>query len=315
MTPKRFRTLALGLLAWTLLVILWGTYVRATGSGAGCGDHWPLCDGEVIPRAPSVAKLIEFTHRLTSGLAGILSLAVAVAAFRAYPSGHRVRRGAVAQLALMFTESAIGAGLVLFEYVAHDTSLARAWWVAAHLVNTFALVAAITVTVWWSYGGAPLRLRNQGSVGVALGSALGAAMLLGVSGAIAALGATLFPAETLAEGLAADLSPTAHLFVRLRLFHVPIAVLAAALTVAVGGWVALQRPSPGVRRLASTLGALFLVQLGIGTANLVFHAPVALQVVHLLMADAVWITLVLLSAAALAEPVPSTEAAVLDIVA
>lgn len=305
MSVRWFRWFCVTLLAWTVLVILWGTFVRATGSGAGCGAHWPLCDGEVIPRAPSTERFIEFTHRATSGLAGLLSLGVMIAAVFTHAKGHRVRKAAGAQLFLMITESLVGAGLVIFEYVAHDTSEARALWVVAHLVNTFALLAAMTVLVWWAYGGPPLQLKNQGKVTWLTGSAILATLLVGVTGAIAALGATLFPVTSLGEGLAADLSPTAHLFVRLRLIHLPVAVATALWTGVVAAIVAMARPSEWTRRFAIAVGVIFLFQLGLGTVNLVLHAPVALQVLHLLVADAAWIALILLTVTALSQPAPA----------
>lgn len=308
MSVRWFRWLCLSLLGWTILVVLWGAYVRATGSGAGCGAHWPLCDGEVIPRAPDTARLIEFTHRVTSGLAGLLSLAVVVAAFRTHPKGHGVRRAALAQLFFMVTESLVGAGLVLFEYVAHDTSEARALWTTAHLVNTFTLVAAMVILVWRSYGGAPIRLRGQGKVGWSAGIALVATLLVGVSGAIAALGATLFPVTTLTEGLAADFAPTAHLFVRLRLWHLPIAVATALMTCVIAVFLTIERPSIWTRRFAGGVVISFLIQLGLGTVNLVLHAPVLLQILHLLVADFAWISLVFLCTSALGEPIPSPSA-------
>lgn len=302
MSVRWFRGLCLSLLGWTILVVLWGAYVRATGSGAGCGAHWPLCDGEVIPRAPDTARVIEFTHRVTSGLAGLLSLAVAIAAALTHPQGHGVRKAAWAQLFFMVTESLVGAGLVIFEYVAHDTSEARALWTTAHLVNTFMLVSAMVVLLWRAYGGRPLRFSDQGSVGWAVALALGLTLLVGVSGSITALGATLFPVTSLRDGLAADFAPTAHLFVRLRLWHIPIAVGTALFTCAAAAFLAIERPSKWTHRFAWWVVISFLVQLGLGTVNLVLHAPVALQILHLLVADAAWISLVFLCAAALGEP-------------
>ena len=154
MTLSQF---AWGVLAYNLAVILWGAYVRASGSGAGCGAHWPLCNGEVIPRAPSVATLIEYSHRLTSGLALLGVVALLVWTWRACAAGHPARRGAVLSLLFIITEAAVGAGLVLFELVADNATMARAMFMAAHLVNTFLLVAALTLTAWWLSGGGPLR--------------------------------------------------------------------------------------------------------------------------------------------------------------
>ena len=154
----RYATYAWATLVATLGVILWGAFVRATGSGAGCGSHWPLCNGEVVPRSPTAATLIELGHRLTSGLAALLVVGLVAGAWRGFPRGHVVRRSALAALVLMVLEALIGAGLVLLEHVAGDASIARAWWVSGHLVNTFLLVAALTLTAWGATHGAGPRL-------------------------------------------------------------------------------------------------------------------------------------------------------------
>src|SRR5689334_9794292 len=161
----RFARYAWGVLTYTLAVVLWGAFVRATGSGAGCGDHWPVCNGVVIPHAPTVATIIEYTHRLTSGLATVLAVALCVWGVRAHPKGHPVRWAAVLQLVFMLTEGAVGAGLVLLKYVAHNPSVARAFWMAAHLINTFLLIGAQTLTAWFAGGRARLALRGQGLAG------------------------------------------------------------------------------------------------------------------------------------------------------
>ena len=112
MRLTNFAKYAWGVLAYNLVVILWGAYVRATGSGAGCGSHWPLCNGEVIPRAQQVETMIEFTHRLTSGMAMLLVAGLLIWALRAYPKGHQVRTGAWLSAFFIITEALVGAGLV-----------------------------------------------------------------------------------------------------------------------------------------------------------------------------------------------------------
>lgn len=304
MTQARFRKLAAIALAATLGVILWGAFVRATGSGAGCGSHWPTCHGQVIPRAPSAATLIEYTHRATSGVAFLLVALQLAWAFRAYPSRHAVRAGAAASMFFMVTEAGVGALLVLFEYVAGDRSVGRAVWMAVHLINTFLLIASMTCTLWWARGGAPVRLRGlrgQGATSALLGAGLAATLLVGVTGAIAALGDTLFSASTLAEGIAQDLSPTAHFLVQLRVLHPVVAALTGAYLLFLRSAVPARRPGPAVRLLANATGAVVVAQLGAGIVNLLLLAPVWLQLVHLLLADLLWIALVLLAAAALGE--------------
>jgi len=291
-------------LAWNLAVILWGAVVRATGSGAGCGNHWPLCNGVVVPRSAAIETLIEFSHRATSGIALILVVALAVAIFRSRPSGHPARLGAVLSLVFIFSEAAVGAGLVLFRLVADNESMARALFMASHLVNTFLLLASLTLTAHWTGGGPRLRLRGQGKAGAALGAGLLALLLVGTSGAIAALGDTLFPATSLAAALRQDLSPTGHFLIRLRLLHPAVALLAAVVLLFAGWYAPRQRPG-AASRYGRWLSVLVVVQVLAGLANVALLAPVWLQVVHLLLADLTWITFVMLSASVLAEKRPA----------
>ena len=141
----RFARYAWFVLGYNLLVIVWGAYVRASGSGAGCGNHWPLCKGEVIPRAAALETLVEVTHRLTSGLALIFVIGLVFWAFRRFPRGHHVRRASIVSLIFILTEALIGAGLVLFEYVAANASHARAFWMSGHLINTFLLLGSLAL--------------------------------------------------------------------------------------------------------------------------------------------------------------------------
>jgi cytochrome c oxidase assembly protein subunit 15 len=291
--PKRFHVVAWAALLATLAVILWGAYVRASGSGAGCGNHWPLCNGEVMPRAPGQKTIIELTHRVTSGLAFLLVAAELALALRTFPRGHVVRRAAALSMLLMVTEALVGAGLVLFEYVASDASIGRAAWMALHLVNTFLLVAALTAVVWGSAATRrPLVFRASGP-SLLLGLGMGAVLVVGISGAIAALGDTLFPAGTVAEGMRADLSPTAHFLVRLRVLHPALAVASALYLGYLASHVAARRAD--CRRVAVVLGACVAMQVAAGFANLALLAPTWMQLVHLLLADAVWMSLVVLS--------------------
>lgn len=296
-----FHRFSLLVLAATLAVILWGAYVRASGSGAGCGSHWPTCNGEIIPRSPSEKTVVEFTHRLTSGVAFLLVAVQLAWAFRSYPRGHGVRRAAIAGFFLMITEAIVGAGLVIFEMVAGNSSTARGFWMAAHLMNTFALLSALGLCVWRSRSltdvePSPAR-PFPASFRVLLGAALAAILLVATAGAIVALGDTLFPAPTLAAGLAQDLSPTAHLFVRLRIVHPVLAVLASVYLLVLLAAVASRDPAGPLRRQAMLAAALVLAQLGLGFLNFALLAPIPLQILHLLLADLLWLSLVMLAAA------------------
>jgi cytochrome c oxidase assembly protein subunit 15 len=303
-TERTFRRAALASLLFTLAVILWGAFVRATGSGAGCGSHWPTCHGEVLHRPASIETAIEMTHRVTSGLSLLGVLAVLGLSRRVYPTGHRVRRAAGWSMFFMVMEAALGAGLVLFELVAGDASLARGFSTSAHLVNTFLLVAAMTLTLDFAWGGPRLAVSGQGRRGALVWGALGGALFVGVTGAIAALGDTLFPARSLAEGLAQDFSGSAHIFLRLRTIHPFAAGAFAVYVLVVTGLLASARPSPRLSRRATWVSISVLAQVAAGLVNLLLLAPVSMQMLHLLLADGVWIALVLFGREALAEPAP-----------
>ncbi len=307
MKLSRFAIYSWVVLTYNLAVILWGAYVRASGSGAGCGSHWPLCNGEVIPRAPRIETLIELAHRLTSGLSLILIVVLAVWAFRAYPKGHHLRLGTSLAVLFLITEALVGAGLVLFELVATNASVARALFMSVHLTNTFMLLAALTLTAWWALGGLPPRLREQGSFGWIFAVGLLGTLILGVSGAVTALGDTLFPATSLAEGLKQDFSSTAHLLIRLRLLHPAIAITVSCYLVIAAGVACFLKPENWLRRFSLILAALILIQLGVGLLNVTLLAPIRLQLTHLLLADLMWISLVLLTNTVLAKKVRQGE--------
>ncbi|MBW3621803.1 MAG: heme o synthase [Armatimonadetes bacterium] len=307
MSRTRFSQFVWGLLAYNVVVILGGAFVRATVSGDGCGDHWPLCKGEVMPTFAEMKTLIEFGHRLSTGILLPLVLLMLVWAFRAFPKGHPVRMASFMTLVFTLVEGGIGAALVLYQYVAHDDSVNRAIVMPMHLIATFFLLMFLALAGWWSSGGQRLDLRCQKGMALSMGIGLFAMLMLGMSGAITALGDTLFPAASLEEGLAQDFSPESHFLLRLRIFHPLIAISAGLYLLLVGGLAIQLRPSPQVRRMAGFMGALFMIEMAAGLINLRLLAPVWMQLVHLLLADLLWISVVLLSAAALAEGVPQVE--------
>jgi len=298
----RFAIYAWAVLAYNLLVILWGAYVRASGSGAGCGSHWPLCKGEVIPLAPQIATLVEFSHRMTTGLAGLLVIGLVVGAFLAFPRGSAVRLGAALSLVFILVEGLVGALQVLLGLTADNASVGRAVIGSIHLANTFLMLAAMTLTAWWASGGGPIQLRRQGPLVWVFAVGLLGVLLVGASGAITALGDTLFPSDSLAAGLQADFSTGAHFLIQLRVIHPILAVLVGIYSMVAGRLAAAWRPSVATQRLAGVLIGLFGIQLLIGVLNVALLAPIYMQIIHLFMADLVWVALVLAAAAALGAP-------------
>ena len=297
---RSFARYAWAVLAFNVGVVLWGAYVRATGSGAGCGQHWPLCNGVIMPVAPTLKTIIEFTHRVTSGIDLALVALLVVWAFRAFPRFHPVRLGATLSGIFLMTEALIGAALVLLEHVARNQSSARGYSLSLHLINTLTLLACLTLTAWWAMGKPPVRVA--GRPGWMAAGSLALVMILGVSGAIAALGDTLFPARSLAEAFAQDFDPASSIFVRLRVLHPIIAALAGTWLVLYAVATAGRRPD--LRPRAWLLLGLVGAQLAAGSVNLLLRAPVFMQMLHLLLADALWISLVLLCAGILkSDPV------------
>jgi heme A synthase len=300
----------IGVLIWTILVILWGAWVRITGSGAGCGNHWPLCDGQVIPRAPEIETMIELTHRLTSGLAMAAVVVLVVWAFRLFPPGHRIRKASIWVLLFILAEALIGAGLVLFGLVGDDDSLARAWIMGFHLVNTFLLLGSLCLTALFIRGWkAPVWNRTTREPALWLGGALLGMLLLGATGAVTALGDTLFPAGAAQVGSRAPESPAVHFLIALRIYHPVLAVILGVYVLAASYRITSRADSPLVEKMGRLTVSLYLVQLGVGALNVLLMAPGWLQIVHLLMADLIWLSLICfavfsLQTAAEAEPLP-----------
>jgi heme A synthase len=198
---------------------------------------------------------------------------------------------------LLAIEALLGAGLVLFDYVAHNASIGRGFYLAAHLANTQLLLGALTMTAWTATRGkALLRAAVPGSLQVALPLAI----VLSMTGAVAALGDTLFPAPSFVAGLAQEFAPATHFLLRLRMAHPPLAILLGLFLLYAASSVVRVRPSAPVKRTAAAVAVLVLAQLLAGALNVALAAPVSMQLVHLLLANLLWIALVLMTAHAAA---------------
>jgi heme A synthase len=245
--------------------------------------------------------MVEFTHRLSSGAAFLLVVGMLIWAWRIYPRGHRVRSAAIFSMAFMIAEALVGAGLVLFELVAENASTGRAFSVSVHLVNTFILLACITLTAWWASGGKPVMVQwRKVEVWLLLVGFIGV-LVLGTSGALTALGDTLFPVDSIEEGIRQDFSSAAHFLVRLRIIHPGVAVIVASYLILVINWINSKIKKRMNRQIGWLLISLFVVQLVAGVVNVLLLAPVWMQMLHLLLADLVWISLVIFTAEALAQ--------------
>ena len=295
---------AWAVLVFTLFVVLWGGYVSASGAGDGCGDEWPLC-GELLSPSNGTADaadtLVEFTHRLTSGLALLAVAGLAAWSRRRFPPGHGARRWAALALLFMVVEALIGAALVIFQWVDMNVSLARALVQPVHLANTYLLMGALACAAWWSGPRRPVAAPGPGRPDRLAAAALGGLVAVSAFGAAASLASTVFPAQSFIDGVRSDFASGAHYLIRLRVWH-PVAALAF------GGYLVWLR-----RRLRDThvggapapfrwAAAVFLAALAVGVLDALLLAPIALQMTHLLLAHALWLALVGLWLHLLSEP-------------
>ncbi len=305
---SRLARFAWAVLVGNIAVILWGAYVRATGSGAGCGGHWPTCNGDVLPRTPSTATLIELSHRVSSGVAFGAVMLLGALVWRGTLAGHPARRAAAFAMALMLVEVLIGAVIVLLGHVALDPSLLHGAFTEIHAGNTFLLLAALTLTAYHLAGCPPVRFAGRSGLVMPLGQAfVGLGLTIG-SGAIAALGDTLFPARSLREGFAQDVSPGAHLFLHIRTLHPVFAMLAFMFVF--GGALSIRGrsdASPETRSLATWVLVLVCAQSALGLVNLWLLVPIATQLLHLLGADVLFVLVVMLGGRALARSAETAD--------
>jgi len=297
------RRFAWGVLVYFIAVILWGSLVRATGAGAGCGNHWPLCNGTVMQHSASVNTVIEFTHRITSGLSFFLVVGLLAWTFAGTVHGHLARAATVASVAFTLIEALLGALLVKLGLTAESQSPLRAAYLALHLTNTLLLLAALTLT-------AHLLSRRKGYLRttVRLTAPFGAVatvtvvMTVGVTGSLAALGDTLFPASSLGQALAQDFSATSSWLVRWRWMHPTVAFLSSIFLI----WLVVRAAQRNThwdnRRLSALVLLLLAAVYALGVLDVVLQAPLWLQVAHLLGADSLWAALVVLTARLTLQP-------------
>jgi heme a synthase len=294
-------------LGFTVITIVGGALVRATHSGDGCGPNWPSCDGQFLVTSPGdSAQMIEFTHRAISGVNLLLVAALLFLVLRYVRPPHPARRTTVVVMVLIIVEALIGAMIVLYGWVADDTSVARQVSVPLHLVNTFALTAALTLAVWLLRGGGLPDLRGDRRL-TRMVAGLGLLLVLvAATGATTALADTVFTEEAIASG--ADLDTETALIVRLRILHPIVAVTAAVLL----AWFVLRRGEEAEHRGHPWPGRIILgivaIQVGLGFMHIALSTPLLTALTHLVLAQVLWIAFVFLALALLARPARSPGA-------
>lgn len=261
------------LLFWifTLLVILWGAWVRISHSGNGCGDHWPMCQGELIPSLNSEGKTwVEYSHRLMSGIYGLIVIGF-LWFYRKKSFSPMTRKLSWALFVLMIIEAGLGALLVKKGLVTVDDSVFRLVAMSLHQLNSF-LLTGTTYLFAFSFTES-IRFRKSYPLLLIL--------VLCMTGAIAALSTTLFPSYSLWEGILQDLHSESHLFIRLRILH---PLFAVATTLGLMTYFYLKNNH---RLVIEIFIALF-----VGLITLLTLSPVWLKLTHLLIAHVLWARLI-----------------------
>ena len=278
-------------IVYAVIIILWGAFVRISGSGDGCGKHWPLCQGVLLPEGDVAHQLqtwIEFIHRAKSGLFGFLVLGLWITSFWIFPKGHLARKAAFFSLFFTIVEALLGALLVLKGYVDNDQSLGRVLAQAFHLANTLLLLGSLASLWTWSGYRYP-RFQYAYRTLICLG--LCGFFLIAVSGSVASLSNTLFPSQSLTEALQRDFAESSHFILRFRIFHPLMAVLFSSLLLYLIVSIRSQMRSPKI--LASALPWAIIGALLFGAATLLLMSPLWMKLTHLLIADFLWISIVI----------------------
>jgi heme A synthase len=266
--------------------VAWGAWVRISGSGDGCGEHWPLCHGQAIPSAAETKTWIEVSHRYSTALYGVLILIQLACLLTRYTRDHPARFWGVATLVFTITEALLGRQLVTLRLVNDSTDLLRLVVMPLHLVNTSLLLTSTVMTAESIRFGKrhrqilPSRIKKWGLLGIA------SLLLLLSSGAIAALGSHLAPSESLMSGLIKDWAADSHIAVRLRIVHPILALVLGSALLQLASAVHDEAPHVDARRWLRIFWRVTLASLVAGAVTLVSLAPVWLKITHLLLANA-----------------------------
>ncbi len=273
------------LVLYTVVVIAWGAWVRISGSGDGCGDHWPLCRGEVVPVSAPVKTWIEVSHRYSTALYGLLVCILVGLTQKRFEGKHPARVWAVATLLFTVTEALIGRELVALKLVNQSTDSLRLIVMPLHLINTsLLLLSTVMAAESIRFGDLP---RSQVPPPLKRAGLLAAfsILLIVTSGAVAALGSHLAPSQSLITGFMKDWASDSLLAVRLRFLH-PVLALALGLLLLhfaqrVEQHCGTSRARVWLRRFQITVAAA----LAIGVCTLLSLAPPWLKLLHLTVAN------------------------------
>ena len=307
-TDSRIQIFSWTMLWLTVAVVVGGALVRATDSGAGCGESWPICGGQIIPEIGNYHTAIEVSHRLMTGLLGFVLIAVFVLVRRRYDKSHRLRRAVFAAGMLLIIESLLGASLVLFGWVEYDASIARLIVVPIHLINTFLLVAAMALVAYFAGGGRAFRVDLSKTLDKVLAASLGIVLLIGATGALNALADTLIKSDTLRTPVAGEVLVTEPVLRQIRTIHPFVAIIGGLALYMLVRYLTAEA-SRRVRMMGFGVQGVIWLQFIVGLVNIALNVPLEIQLIHLFVADVLWIFVVLMSFHLLSgrDPDPAVE--------
>ena len=270
----------------SIVSILAGAFVRATGSGDGCGATWPTCKGRIIPALTDTSELIEFSHRSVSGLLLVVTLII-FSKTRKFQKGSLVKSVTNYLTFFVIFEAIIGAIIVLFEWVGLNSSLPRIVAVPIHLVNTFGLLGCYAIL----YKIVEDDLKEIKSIfdkNFILISLL--FLLSGATGSITALADVLFPSASFIEGFLEDFDKTSEALTRLRILH---PIISSALSVVLYVYSTRINKKYGVN--VKLLKTFVIVAVLLGVFNVISNIVLPLSILHLAIADFLWISYIYVS--------------------
>lgn len=289
MSQKNLSRYAWVLVYYTLFVIVWGAWVRISHSGDGCGNSWPLCDGALFPKEAETKTWIEYFHRLTSGFYGIVVMHLFYLTRKYFPPASQQRTWGLATLILMLIEAGLGAALVLKGLVGENATVFRLIVMTLHQVNSLLLVGS-TVGLALVTAKPAIFQVDWKKLFLHRGLLL-VFILIPATGAWAALSNTLFPSTDLIQGLTDDLSPNSPWILKLRFFHPTIA---ASLCIywSYFFWNKSEDTEDlEAKKSSQFLAVFFVVALVFGMLTLLNLSPVWMKLVHLTLAQLLWIAL------------------------
>ncbi len=278
----------------TVAVVIGGALVRATDSGAGCGESWPICGGQIIPEIGNYHTAIEISHRLMTGLLAIVLLSLFILIRRGYGKEHRLRRAAVGAGVLLIIESLLGASLVIFGWVEFDASIARLIVVPIHLINTFLLVGAMALVAFYASGGSQVKIDLKRTTDKLLLAGAMLVIVIGATGALNALADTLIKSDTLGTSSGDGVQLTEAVLRQIRTIHPFTAIIGGLVLFMLVRFLAVDA-EPKVRYLIFGVQGIIWLQFVVGLVNIALDVPLETQLLHLFVADVLWILFMLIA--------------------